>query len=465
MNAKIAVLTSRRKKDSINVVVNNHFWIVAFKGRPKADGRPFGIFDKSATLKNSVLTGCPIIPAHYRLADEYGQVLNQYEKHMGEAIEQMSRFFPREGILVDFCAGTCSAALAALYMNQRFIICVDRDENVLKYAEARLYAYLWAMMQSPWFTNNDDEESDCIARYLKPGIQVREKFDGNDPYKPLLAAAKIGLPVGKILILPHNIPRETMDQMAELHNCVVDDKKLYLTSSQEQGTQLPVYGHWRRSARQQTQAPNEITHVIVRPMYGESKPYVLNVSGKCFTRFARDPERAKIEDGEDAEDDEYVANCRVVENKCGMDNIFKVALELIHDIDVPEGERVELFCKYDFLRFSKSWRAIVPNAKRPGEGRRKRKCDVVELSDSDEGSAGAGDDAGDAEVDPKGETKDTGREKRHPKRIKASDSNKSNGDVADEPDEAAGSDESDEVDEADEAESDENSDDPTYADN
>ena len=102
-------------------------------------------------LQSQVLTECPVIQPHLRLVDDEGEVLNLYEKHMGEVIEQLSRFVPRDAEVLDFCCGTASAGLAALYMNQYKIVLNDRDSNILPYAEARMRAYLWAVMRSPWW--------------------------------------------------------------------------------------------------------------------------------------------------------------------------------------------------------------------------------------------------------------------------------------------------------------------------
>ena len=61
----------------------------------------------------------------------------------------LARFVDRNDAVLDFCAGTCSLGLASLYMNQRYCVLNDRDKNQLQYAEARLRAYLHALVTSP----------------------------------------------------------------------------------------------------------------------------------------------------------------------------------------------------------------------------------------------------------------------------------------------------------------------------
>ena len=122
VNSKSAItrkawtLAPIRNKGSVNTISHGHFWLVCYKGKfDPTHKKPFGFMDKTAGLKSSVLMENPSIPPMYRLADEQGTALNLYEKHMGEIVEQLARFVDRADTVLDFCSGTCSAGLAALY--------------------------------------------------------------------------------------------------------------------------------------------------------------------------------------------------------------------------------------------------------------------------------------------------------------------------------------------------------------
>jgi hypothetical protein len=375
MKAKAAFLTPMRKKSSISVVTNNHYWLVCYKGTFDAtNARPFGMLDKTATLKSTALLGCPVIPSLYRLVDEKGEVINPYEKHMSEAIEQLARFMPTEGTLLDFCAGTCSAGLASLYMNQRHIVLVDRDANVLRYAEARLRAYLWAMMQSPLYDADDDR----VTGYRTPGVDVHRTWDGQDPYRPLLVASKVVIKQDKVLVPPHNIPRGTKrNDFASLYDCVVgpsqdpfvEDEGVYITSEQEKGTMYPLFGEYKR--RPCAQKANQINSVILRPRIGERKPYYMRPTDECPFKFVRDPkaviQQLKEEDP-DADVTEITANCQVMELQCSMDQINKVVIVLLQDLKADSNDPTELLCSYDIAKLEYGWKAVVPSTQRNGNG-------------------------------------------------------------------------------------------------
>ena len=243
MEKKRWVVTPKRRKKTRAVISNSHFWLVGYKGEFNADGkRPFGFMDRSATLQNTSLLENPTVPTEYRLRDPDGNLLNPYEKHMAEGIEMLSRFIDRNDAVLDFCAGTCSLGLAALYMNQRFVVLNDRDKSQLKYAEARLRAYLYAMSASPLWR---DDDMGGASPYKTPGVEVHQTWDGRDPYLPLLAALKREQIFDKILIEPGNVPSSTKEKMAELYYCYVDDDGVFLTESQTDYN-FPLYGVYKR---------------------------------------------------------------------------------------------------------------------------------------------------------------------------------------------------------------------------
>ena len=101
IKSKTALLTAKRKKNKIHTIAHSHYWLVCYKGYdngvfPWAERRQFGFMDTAvSTLKSTVLTENPSIPATYRLVDQEGHPLNPYEKHMGEIIEQLTRFIDR----------------------------------------------------------------------------------------------------------------------------------------------------------------------------------------------------------------------------------------------------------------------------------------------------------------------------------------------------------------------------------
>ena len=310
--------------------------------------------DRSATLQSSTLLENPTVPAAYRLRDPGGNILNPYEKHMAEGIEMLSRFVDRNDAVLDFCAGTCSLGLAALYMNQRFVVLNDRDENQLKFAEAHLRAYLWAMSVSPLWR---DDDMGSASPYKNPGVEVHELWDGRDPYLPLLAALQMEQVFDKIIVERHNMPGMKMEKMAELYYCEVDQEHggVFLTESQHADFCFPIYGVYKRSPG--NMEANQITSVLLRPMAGERKPYYMRVSDQCPWRYVRAPR-----DGE-------VANCVIRENQCGMHDLAKVVLALTEPINMREGP-VELLCVYDLKKLSDGWKqANVPrSAKRRHDG-------------------------------------------------------------------------------------------------
>ena len=353
MEKKAWVVTPKRRKKTRTIICNSHYWLVGYKGDFDADGkRPFGFMDSSATLKSSTLLENPTVPTAYRLRDPDGKLLNPYEKHMAEGIEMLSRFIDRNDTVLDFCAGTCSLGLAALYMNQRFVVLNDRDKNQLKYAEARLRAYLYAMSASPLWR---DDDMGGASPYKTPGVEVHTTWDGRDPYLPLLAALKREQMFDKILIEPGNVPRSTKEKMAELYYCYVDDDGVWLTESQTDYC-FPLYGVYKRSPGEMIE--NQITSVLLRPQVGERKPYYMRVSKECPWRYVRAP-------GEGEE-----ANCVIQENQCGMHDLAKVVLTLTQPIYVDEGGAVELLCVYDLKKLSSGWKqANVPRmAKRRNDG-------------------------------------------------------------------------------------------------
>ena len=354
MEKKRWVVTPKRRKKTRAVISNSHFWLVGYKGEFNADGkRPFGFMDRSATLQNTSLLENPTVPTEYRLRDPDGNLLNPYEKHMAEGIEMLSRFIDRNDTVLDFCAGTCSLGLAALYMNQRFVVLNDRDKSQLKYAEARLRAYLYAMSASPLWR---DDDMGGASPYKTPGVEVHTTWDGRDPYLPLLAALKREQMFDKILIEPGNVPSSTKEKMAELYYCHVDDNDgVFLTESQTDYC-FPLYGVYKRSPGEMIE--NQITSVLLRPMPGERKPYYMRVSPECPWRYVRAP-------GEGEE-----ANCVIQENQCGMHDLAKVVLTLTQPIYVEEGGAVELLCVYDLKKLADGWKqANVPrSAKRRNDG-------------------------------------------------------------------------------------------------
>ena len=329
---KHAVVAPKRNKDCVYTICNNHWWLVGYKGPfTWEDKRPFGFMDKTATLRNNVLLENPTIPAVYRLADQDGAVLNPYEKHMAEGVEMLTRFVGRNEPVLDFCAGTCSLGLASLYLNQRYCVLNDRDKNQLQYAEARLRAYLWAMVKSPLWLPDDSGDS----TYTKPGMEARDTWDGRDPYLPLLCALRVEQIHDKIAVPTKNAPSGVdMAKMAALYNCEVEeDGGVFLTESTEAGFCFPIYGDFRRSPGNLVEG--QISSVILRPQVGERKAFYMRVSTTCPWRFVRAP-------GDDEE-----ANCCIQENRCDMQDLAKVVLKLLVDVHVNEGDRVELLCKYD----------------------------------------------------------------------------------------------------------------------
>ena len=355
MEKKTWVVTPKRRKKTRAIICNSHYWLVGYKGDFHADGkRPFGFMDRSATLKSSTLLENPTVPTAYRLRDPDGKLLNPYEKHMAEGIEMLSRFIDRNDAVLDFCAGTCSLGLAALYMNQRFVVLNDRDKSQLKYAEARLRAYLYAMSVSPLWR---DDDMGGASPYKTPGVEVHTTWDGRDPYLPLLAALKREQIFDKILIERGNVPSSTKEKMAELYYCQVEDNEgVFLTESQPADYCFPLYGVYKRSPGEMIE--NQITSVLLRPMVGERKPYYMRVSDQCPWRYVRAP-------GEGEE-----ANCVIQENQCGMHDLAKVVLTLTEPINVEDGEPVELLCVYDLKKLSSGWKqANVPrSAKRLHDG-------------------------------------------------------------------------------------------------
>ena len=394
MASKTAFLTPKRRKKSRAIISNAHYWLICYKGDvDMSRARPFFIMDKTATMKNSVLMGNPVIPAHYRLVDKEGLILNPYEKHMGEVVEQLARFVPRDGVVADFCCGTGSAGLAALYMNQAFCILNDRDSKVLPFAEARLRAYLWVMMRSPaWLP---DEDGEYNSQYHISGYDVRHKWDGQDMYEPLLAALKVKIKPDKVMVVQHNTPRcVKKEEFAGLFDCVlgpnddlgITEPGVYVTTSLPKGTQFPLFGAYKRRCREPP--PNEISYVVLRPCRGETKPFFLKVSSECPFRFVRNPALPdpSAEDGEESDEEPRKprkANCSVVEMKCGMDQICKVVLELTEDIVMEDDgdEYVELLCKYDVHKSTDGWKAHVPRAPSP---RKKKKPTAAANTDKDE---------------------------------------------------------------------------------
>ena len=278
MEKKRWVVTPKRRKKTRAIICNSHYWLVGYKGDFHDDGkRPFGFMDRSATLQSSTLLENPTVPAAYRLRDPDGNILNPYEKHMAEGIEMLSRFVDRNDAVLDFCAGTCSLGLAALYMNQRFVVLNDRDENQLKFAEVRLRAYLWAMSASPLWR---DDDMGSGSPYKTPGVVVHETWDGRDPYLPLLAALQMEQVFDKIIVERHNMPGMKMEKMAELYYCEVEpDGGGFLTESLDADYCFPLYGVYKRSPGDMEE--NQITSVLLRSMAGERKPYYMRVSEQC----------------------------------------------------------------------------------------------------------------------------------------------------------------------------------------
>jgi len=178
--------TRNRKKNTISTIANCHYWLVCYKGYDNGvfpwDQRfAFGFMDTAMSgLKSTVLTENPSIPPHYRLVDKFGSPLNPYEKHLGEIVEQLTRFTDRNAMVLDFCSGTGSAALACLYLNQRFIVCNDRDKDQTEHAETRAKAYLSAMMQSnmweSWGSNMANPTITLAARSTRDGTDKTPTF-------------------------------------------------------------------------------------------------------------------------------------------------------------------------------------------------------------------------------------------------------------------------------------------------
>ena len=359
MEKKRWVVTPKRRKKTRAIICNSHYWLVGYKGDFHDDGkRPFGFMDRSATLQSSTLLENPTVPAAYRLRDPGGNILNPYEKHMAEGIEMLSRFVDRNDAVLDFCAGTCSLGLAALYMNQRLVVLNDRDENQLKFAKARLRAYLWAMSASPLWR---DDDMGSASPYKTPGVDVHETWDGRDPYLPLLAALQYEQVYDKIVVERDNMPGMKMEKMAELYYCEVEREQdggggVFLTESQDADFCFPIYGVYKRSPGKMEE--NQITSVLLRPMAGERKPYYMRVSDQCPWRYVRAPRGGEV------------ANCVIRENQCAMHDLAKVVLALTDPINVGEDGPVELLCVYDLKKLADGWKqANVPrSAKRRHDG-------------------------------------------------------------------------------------------------
>jgi len=378
IRAKTALLTARRKKNQIHTIANSHYWLVCYKGYdngvfPWADRHQFGFMDTAvSSLKSTVLTENPSIPATHRLVDQDGHPLNPYEKHMGEIIEQLTRFIDRDAFVLDFCCGTGSAALACLYLNQRFILCNDRDQDQVTHAETRAKAYLWAVMQSKMWASFGDTMANP---YHHPGREIYQKWDGQDPYLPLMAAAGATIKSNKNLCVPHNIPRNmSLEKMAEIHSCVVgpsqqhsiDEEGVYLLTSQPKGTAFPLFGTWKRRQWQKKlleQQDTKLSAILVKALPGETSPFMMKVSEKCPFLHVRNPAAANaaaLEDGAEAADLEK-ANCVVEENqRMDMSDMFKVHLVLTEDVVVEDNVPVELLCQYEFLKAKSGWKAHAP---------------------------------------------------------------------------------------------------------
>ena len=375
--------TMNRRKNTISTIANCHYWLVCYKGYdngvfPWDERFAFGFMDTAMSgLKSTVLTENPAIPPHYRLVDKFGSPLNPYEKHLGEVVEQLTRFTDRDAMVLDFCSGTGSAALACLYMNQRFVVCNDRDKEQVKHAEARAKAYLSAMMSSKMW---DSWGSDAANPYHHPGYAVHKKWDGQDPYLPLLAAAATKINGSKSICVPHNIPRSTtLEKQQELFGCVVgpseehgiSERGVYLVFPQVEGTAFPLFGEWKRRARK-AQVEGQLHSILVRPRPGETTPFILKVSDKCPFLHVRSPSSVDEENFPDKEDlagvnpdDRAKANCVVEENRCGMEDLYKLCLVLTDDIlDASTDNPVQLLCKYEFLELVKGWKGHVPANKR-----------------------------------------------------------------------------------------------------
>ena len=387
IKSKTALLTAKRKKNKIHTIAHCHYWLVCYKGYdngvfPWADRRQFGFMDTAvSTLKSTVLTENPSIPATYRLVDQEGHPLNPYEKHMGEIIEQLTRFIDRDAFVLDFCCGTGSAALACLYLNQRFILCNDRDQDQVTHAETRAKAYLWAIMQSRIWAPFGDTMANP---YHMPGHEIYSKWDGQDPYLPLMVACRAAIKSNKELCVPHNIPRNmTIEKMSEIHSVVVgpneqygiEEKGVYLLASQTKGTAFPLFGTWKRRQWQkkltdQQAEDDKLSAIMVKALPGETSPFMMKVSEKCPFLHVRNPaaaNKSEIADGVEPADLQ-MANCVVEENqRMDMSDMFKVHLVLTEDILVEDGDPktpVELLCKYEFLKAKAGWKAHAPSNRR-----------------------------------------------------------------------------------------------------
>ena len=398
-----AVFHYREKEEKkIHTIANSHYWLVCYKGYddgvfPWDERHPFGFMDTTvSTLTSTVLTENPQIPATYRLCDQTGHQMNPYEKHMGEVIEQLTRFIDRDAFVLDFCCGTGSAALACLYLNQRFILCNDRDEDQVTHAETRAKAYLWAVMQSKMWASFGDTTANP---YHHPGLEIYNKWDGQDPYLPLLAASGTAINSNKKLCVPHNIPRSmTIEKMAELYSVVVGpndqhgltEQGVYLLTSQPKGTVFPVFGTWKR--RNSQAEDDKLSAIMMKPLPDETSPFIMKVSDKCPFLYVRNPAAANaLADPCDHEK----ANCVIEENvRLDMSDLFKVCLVLTEDIKVEgDGDPVELLCQYEFLKAKAGWKAHVPSNRRKslaavqeGDGKPKPKRGKKRKKTSDEES-------------------------------------------------------------------------------
>ena len=374
-----------------------------------------------STLKSTVLTENPSIPATYRLVDQDGHPLNPYEKHMGEIIEQLTRFIDRDAFVLDFCCGTGSAALACLYLNQRFILCNDRDQDQVTHAETRAKAYLWAIMQSRMWASFGDTMANP---YHIPGHEIYQKWDGQDPYLPLMVACKAAIKSNKELCVPHNIPRNmTIEKMSEIHSVVVgpseqhgiEEEGVYLLASQTKGTAFPLFGTWKRRPWQKNQQAEDdkLSAIMVKALPGETSPFMMKVSEKCPFLHVRNPtaaNKSEIEAGAESADLQ-VANCVVEENqRMDMSDMFKVHLVLTEDILVEDGDPktpVELLCKYEFLKAKAGWKAHAPSNRRKSlatvqavdDIKNKRKQPKKKVSSSDDESSPSKSDNGDSKSD------------------------------------------------------------------
>lgn len=388
-----------RKNSGVCTVPHQHYWVIAWRGKPHPRAfnfkpREYGFFDKTVSrLQSQVLTECPVIGAHLRLVDAESEVLNPYEKHMGEVIEQLARFVPRDAHVLDFCCGTASAGLAALYMNQMYIVLNDRDSNILPYAEARMRAYLWSMMRSPWWVGTNDYGEDIPSHCVR-GQEVRTTWDGEDPYKPLMAAHKLKVTRTKEIVVPHNVPPgvSSKEQFAELYNCVIGETGVFLKEDQgvvPEGTAFPLFGEYKRGVR--GEEPNTISAVILKPQIGERKPFFLLPADSCPFRLVRSP------------DENEKPNCKIEELRCGMEDLFKVNLKLAKDLDTEDGQ-VELLCKYDLKKLKDGWKVHTTSqsGKRKATGRLGSNRPKQQKSSSD---AEGDDDAEDVDTvaeDPQG---------------------------------------------------------------